>query len=210
MTLNWSALGDRALVLTLNNNDTLSQRQLHWLAHQLCGLSGVSETVPGMGNLTLILTSPLVDMATLAEHAIAVWAKRPAEASPGKLHKIAVRYKGPDLHQVAEYAGLSEEDVISRHSQAVYEVSFVGFMPGFAYLTGMDKRLAMPRRAEPRLQVPSGAVAIAGQQTGIYPRQVPGGWQIIGYTDQPLFDVEQTPPALLQPGDQIQFEVSRD
>ncbi|ROQ30000.1 5-oxoprolinase subunit PxpB [Gallaecimonas pentaromativorans] len=210
MNLTWSALGDRALVLTLDQCDTQAQRQLHWLAKQLAACQGVSETVPGMGNLTLLLESPACPMAPVAQKALALWQERPEAANVGKLHRIPVRYKGPDLHQVAEYTGLTEDKVIARHSQVVYEVAFVGFMPGFAYLTGMDKRLAMPRRAEPRLQVPAGAVAIAGQQTGIYPRQSPGGWQIIGYTDSPLFDINQRPPALLQPGDQIQFEVSRD
>lgn len=210
MILTWSALGDRALVLTLEEADPAAQRQLHWLARQLAQSPALSEAVPGMGNLTLVLNSPLADIPALAQQALALWDKRPEAAPAGQLHKIKVRYQGPDLHQVAEYSGLTEQAVVERHAKATYEVAFIGFMPGFAYLTGMDKRLAMPRRAEPRVQVPAGAVAIAGQQTGLYPRQSPGGWQIIGYADTPLFDIHQSPPALLQPGDQIQFEVSRD
>ncbi|WKE64273.1 5-oxoprolinase subunit PxpB [Gallaecimonas kandeliae] len=210
MTLTWSPLGDSALVLNLNDPGVEAQRQLHWLAGQLAGKAELLEAVPGMGNLTLLLKAPGADLDALAGHCLALWEKRPAQSHSGKLHLLPVRYKGPDLHLVAEYTGLTEEEVIARHSGTTYEVAFVGFMPGFAYLTGMDRRLAVPRRAEPRVQVPAGAVGIAGSQTGIYPRQSPGGWQIIGYMEQPLFDVTREPPALIQPGDQIRFEVRHD
>ncbi|WP_406663537.1 5-oxoprolinase subunit PxpB [Gallaecimonas sp. GXIMD1310] len=208
MSLNWAPLGDNALVLSLRPPfDHIHQRQLIWLAQQLTSDQAIAETVPGMGNLTLVLHSPRADMSALAEQAIQSWQKRPKTLPTGTLHRIGVRYDGPDLRYVADYCGLSEEEVIARHIAPIYDVAFVGFMPGFAYLTGMDKRLAVPRRASPRIRVQAGAVGIAGAQTGIYPRPSPGGWQVIGYTTSALFDPQQQPPALLQPGDQLQFEV---
>ena len=112
---------------------------------------------------------------------------------------------GPDLAAVAAHAGLSRDAVISRHSAATYRVAMLGFAPGFPYLLGLDPTLAMPRRADPRLSVPAGSVAIGGSQTGIYPQVLPGGWQLIGRTPLRLFDLQAPSPSLLQPGDRVRF-----
>jgi inhibitor of KinA len=112
---------------------------------------------------------------------------------------------GPDLPVVAQHCGLPEAEVIRLHSEVLYEVYLVGFVPGFAYLGGLPAQLATPRRQTPRPAVPAGSVGIAGQQTGIYPMDIPGGWQLIGRTSVSLFNPEQDPPALLQPGDLISF-----
>ncbi len=122
--------------------------------------------------------------------------------------EIAVCYHAefaPDLEEVARHAGLSAEQIIRRHSGADYTVACVGFLPGFAYLAGLPESLATPRRAEPRKEVPAGAVGIGGGQTGIYPLRSPGGWNLIGRTPQRMFDPEATPPALLQAGDRVRF-----
>jgi inhibitor of KinA len=117
----------------------------------------------------------------------------------------------PDLDEVARHAGLSQAEIIHRHSSAIYRVSCVGFTPGFAYLSGLPPELATPRRASPRKEVPAGAVAIGGTQTGVYPRKSPGGWNIIGRAPLRFFDVERDPPALLQAGDRVRFrKISRD
>jgi inhibitor of KinA len=112
---------------------------------------------------------------------------------------------GPDLGEVAGHCGLSEPEVIARHSGAEYRVYMLGFAPGFAYLGGLDPAIAAPRRQTPRLKVPAGSVGIAGLQTGIYPLETPGGWQIIGRSPQRLFRPGQEEPCLLKPGDRLRF-----
>lgn len=132
----------------------------------------------------------------------------------GRTIEIPVCYDGdfaPDLRDVAESAGISTDDVVRLHSRAKYLVSCVGFAPGFPYLSGLPRALATPRRATPRTRVPAGAVAIGGAQTGIYPQESPGGWNIIGRTPMRLFDATQNPPALLRAGDKVRFRrISRD
>jgi inhibitor of KinA len=118
---------------------------------------------------------------------------------------------GPDLAEVAEANRLTEEEVIHIHSSGHYLVYMLGFTPGFCYLGGMDDRIATPRKPSPRLKIPAGAVGIAGKQTGIYPIESPGGWQLIGGTPLKLFDPERNPEFLFQPGDFIRFvPVSRE
>jgi inhibitor of KinA len=113
---------------------------------------------------------------------------------------------GPDIQEVASLNRLTIEEVIHLHSSALYKVYMIGFIPGFAYLGGMDAQLNTPRKATPRKAVPSGAVGIAGQQTGIYPLETPGGWQIIGQTPLKLFDANRMQPSLLKAGDQVVFK----
>ena len=113
---------------------------------------------------------------------------------------------GLDLAEVANYHKLSIENVIALHSSAIYKVYMIGFVPGFAYLGGMDDQLTTPRKVTPRKLVPKGAVGIAGNQTGIYPLATPGGWQIIGSTPLMLFNAHRTQPSLLKVGDQVVFK----
>jgi len=112
---------------------------------------------------------------------------------------------GPDLDEVAARAGLARDEAIARHAGGDYRVAMLGFAPGFPYLLGLDPALHTPRRANPRTRVPRGAVAIGGAQTGIYPAELPGGWQVVGRTPLALFDAQRDPPCLLAPGDRVRF-----
>lgn len=126
---------------------------------------------------------------------------------------IPVRYggeAGPDLAEVARLTGLVADEVVTRHAASHYRVAMLGFAPGFPYLLGLDPALAVPRRTDPRARVPAGSVAIGGAQTGIYPDDLPGGWQLIGCTPRRLFDPGAANPTLLRPGDLVRFEPTGD
>lgn len=128
--------------------------------------------------------------------------------SPGRVVEIPVRYggtAGPDLEAVAAHHNLTPAQIVAWHAGPTYLVYMLGFLPGFAYLGGLPPGLATPRRDTPRPRVPAGSVGIAGAQTGVYPIESPGGWQIIGRAELRLYDPERQPPALLRPGDQVRF-----
>jgi KipI family sensor histidine kinase inhibitor len=150
----------------------------------------------------------VADYETLAAELESGWdAAEPTDMDSAEI-EIPVRYggaDGPDLVALAKHTGLSVDEVVKRHTQAEYVVFFLGFQPGFAYLGGLDPALAMPRRAEPRIEVPAGSVGIGGAQTGIYPAASPGGWQLLGRTELKLFDPARNPPTLMQPGDRVRF-----
>ena len=113
---------------------------------------------------------------------------------------------GPDLSLIAEQNHLNITEVIKLHSAAIYKVHMIGFVPGFAYMGGMDEKLATPRKSVPRAAIPAGSVGIAGNQTGIYPLVTPGGWQILGQTPLQLFNIDRLQPALLKAGDEVVFK----
>jgi KipI family sensor histidine kinase inhibitor len=119
---------------------------------------------------------------------------------------IEVVYDGPDLAEVAGHTGLSAAQIIEAHTSTRWRVGFSGFAPGFAYLIGGDERLRVPRRSEPRTSLPAGSVGLAGEFSAIYPRRSPGGWQIIGHTDAPVWDIDRPGPALLTQGMWVRFE----
>ncbi|MGZ6779491.1 MAG: 5-oxoprolinase subunit B family protein [Mycobacterium sp.] len=121
---------------------------------------------------------------------------------------IDVVYDGADLDDVAALTGLTSREVVVAHTETLWRVGFAGFAPGFGYLVGGDERLNVPRRSEPRTKVPAGSVGLAGEFSGVYPRESPGGWQLIGRTSKDqaaLWDVDREPPALLVPGQWVQF-----
>jgi len=131
------------------------------------------------------------------------------EAPPAREVEIPVCYGGeygPDLEDVARLNGLSSQEVVEIHSSAAYVVHMIGFAPGFPYLSGMDPRIAAPRRDVPRPSVAAGSVGIAGVQTGVYPIETPGGWNVIGRTPLKLFLPERELPSLLRPGDIVRFK----
>ena len=176
----------------------------------------VTDVVPA-ARTVLLLTRPGTDLAPLRR---AVLALPPDLVRPGRgvdgvgaadtapdAHEIevVVRYDGPDLDEVAALTGLTTAQVVAAHTGTPWRVAFGGFAPGFAYLVGGDRRLVVPRRDHPRASVPAGAVGLAGEFSGVYPRASPGGWQLLGTTDLTLWDADRDPPALLTPGRTVRF-----
>jgi KipI family sensor histidine kinase inhibitor len=169
-------------------------------------LPGVLDVIPGATTVLVTFEPGSFSPAELARRAdqlpLSAWplAGRPAAV------EIEVCYDGPDLADVAALTGLSVADVIDRHQAAGYEVGWLGFSPGFGYLTGLDPVLAtVPRLDTPRLTVPAGSVAIAGGLAAVYPAASPGGWRIIGRTNVRLWDQERAPPAILAAGTPVRF-----
>jgi KipI family sensor histidine kinase inhibitor len=129
-----------------------------------------------------------------------------AGPEPSREQVVPVRYDGADLDEVAELSGMSAREVVRRHLAADYTAAFCGFAPGFAYLTGLDPALRLPRRDTPRTRVPAGSVAIADEYSGVYPRSSPGGWRLIGRTDLAVWDLDRDPVTLISPGTRVRFE----
>jgi KipI family sensor histidine kinase inhibitor len=207
-TPNFRRVGQSAIVLECADASMPQQRRLWTLARVARGWSHIDEAVVGAGNLTVAFDRHALDAQTLRARLETGWARARDEPSNERTIEIAVRYGGDDgidLREVAQASGLSEEEAIALHAGADYSVSFVGFLPGFAYLEGLDERLHRPRHAQPRARVPAGSVAIAGTQSGVYPFDSPGGWHLIGRTDARMFDPSREPAALLQPGDRVRF-----
>lgn len=202
-------LGETAVVLELEPPVTLATQKRIWrLAQRLPELPGVVEAIPGMNNITVVLRDPHTGALDAIERLQRWWEESEALQPESRTIEIPVVYGGkggPDLGVVAEHCGLTEKQVVELHSSVDYVVWFLGFQPGFPYLGGLSPQLHTPRRAEPRLSVPAGSVAIGGEQTGIYPLASPGGWQLIGHTSTPLFEPGQDAPILLRPGDTLRF-----
>ena len=165
---------------------------------------GVVDLVPAA--LTLLLT---FDASTSHAGLSDTIAATDLDGDTGPAHErhvtIEVTYDGADLADVAQLTGIPSDEVVRRHQAADYVVAFTGFAPGFAYVAGGDPALVVPRRSTPRTKVPAGSVALAGEFTGVYPGEGPGGWQLIGHTSAPLWDLQRDPPALLTPGTTVRF-----
>lgn len=163
----------------------------------------VVDVVPGYRTV-LVTTASTSDLAVVRQ-ALPGLDLPAASAVSARLVEVPVVYDGEDLASVAALTGLSEAEVVRRHTAPDYVVAFLGFAPGFPYLVGLDPRLHVPRRSSPRTSVPAGSVGLAGPQTGVYPQATPGGWRLIGRTSVALFDVTRDPPALLAAGDRLRF-----
>ena len=207
--MNFKPLGDSALLVSFGEViDEETNDRVHALAKAIekASFEWLVEVVLAYSSLAVIYDPKLIDFDGVKRAIQGL--EFSAEKFEGKLVEIPVLYGseyGPDLEFVAEYNGLTPEEVIEIHSKPVYRVYFLGFLPGFAYLGGMDERIATPRLEKPRLKVPAGSVGIAGKQTGIYPLESPGGWRLIGRTPLRLFNPSKEPPTLLQPGDKVKF-----
>lgn len=165
---------------------------------------------PVLGARTVLLRGDVRQLRDAVAHATPMGPEAgPQDLEASNVVVIPVIYDGVDLDEVGRLTGLGAHGVVEAHSSATWVAAFTGFAPGFAYLTAGEPRLAVPRRDQPRPAVPAGAVALAGEFSGIYPRSSPGGWQLIGRTDAVLFDVDRTPPALLTPGTRVRFEASQ-
>ncbi|MCE9688076.1 5-oxoprolinase subunit PxpB [Shewanella sp. AS16] len=212
-----SRLGERAIVLSFPSMDTQQQSlalqgKLWWLATECRHSGDFDDIVPGMNNLTLFLARDF-DLSDWESRLQRLWQQAKYREPDRKRIVIPVIYggnSGPDLDSVAKYHALTRAQLIALHSGAEYRVYFLGFLPGFAYLGGLPSRLHTPRHANPRLMVPAGSVGIGGQMTGIYPSAAPGGWQLLGHTQIPLFDPTSDPPSLLMPGDCVTFSPVED
>ncbi|MDQ6524347.1 allophanate hydrolase subunit 1 [Nocardioides sp. LHD-245] len=211
--------GDRGLLVELDGPDGLDSSVAVVAVADLVRAHPdapalVAEVVPG-ARTVLVVARPGVDVGRLAgvvpdRTVVAEAMSRPERpVRRGEPTRIPVRYDGPDLAAVAVLTGLSEREVVAAHTGTPWRVAFGGFAPGFAYLVGGDPRLRVPRRDEPRTAVPAGAVGLAGEYSGVYPRSSPGGWQLIGRTDLALWDLDRDPPALLAAGTSVVFEEAR-
>ena len=180
---------------------------------QVMGLDVALRDAPPVGTVDVVPAARTVLVifdaaATSVERVVADVSARqisPVLERERPLVEVPVVYDGEDLAEVAALSRLSERDVVARHLQAEYRVAFCGFAPGFAYIAGGDPALRVPRRRSPRTAVPAGSVALADEFTGVYPRQMPGGWQLIGRTDAVLWSLDRDPPALLPPGTRVRF-----
>lgn len=185
--------GDRAVLVDCA--DPTEARAWH------AALAGVADVT--LGARTVLVRGEPAEVRRM----VATAEPREVSTRAGAEVVIDVVYDGPDLEEVARLTGLGVDEVVAAHTGTAWDVAFTGFAPGFAYLTGGDPRLHVPRRDTPRPRVPVGAVALAGPYSGVYPRESPGGWQLLGRTDAPLWDLDREPPALLRPGARVRFAV---
>jgi KipI family sensor histidine kinase inhibitor len=216
--------GDAAILVTLADRaDPVLARRASETARAIeaarPGLPGVGQPVPAHASV-LVPFDPLeIDLQDVQAAVVRVLREVVAGRREGETEvtglatiEIPVRYggeDGPDLEAVAAAHDLRPADVAELHAAALHTVLFLGFAPGFAYLGGLPEQLVTPRRATPRERVPAGSVAIAGEHSGVYPRSMPGGWNLIGRTDQELFDAGREPPSLLVPGTVVRFVPAR-
>lgn len=203
-------LGDTALLAQLGTRlDTALNTRAIALAAALKKRRDVRQALAAYASVTVHYDPDAVTFEILAAAVRRLAAKRPPMEMPGRLHRIPVVYDGPDLEEVASQLSLSAERVVELHTQPIYRVFLLGFVPGWAYLGPLADELALARRATPREKVPAGSVAIAGRQTGIYPMDVPGGWHLIGRTGVRLFLPDSDPPCLFRAGDRVKFFAAR-
>lgn len=188
-------VGERAVLVELPGNATV-RKLVRALPRALAGLDKVVA-----GHETVLISwepgrRPPADLRERLGELLA----GPSGAEHAERIVVPVTYDGPDLAAVAAGCGLSTEAFVRRHAEASYEVGFIGFAPGFAYLVGGDPGLRPPRRADPRTRVPAGSLAIAGEYTAVYPQASPGGWNLIGRASVEPFRLDRDPPALLRTG----------
>jgi KipI family sensor histidine kinase inhibitor len=196
----WRRCGEDAALLDC---DSLDQMRAAHATVSAARPDGVIDLVPGARSLLVVggvaAVQALLDDADLTHPPVG----EPREVT------LDVHYDGEDLSLVASDAGVSTDAVVSLHTEAVYTVAFTGFAPGFGYLTGLPASLRQPRLKSPRTRVPAGSVGLAGEFTGVYPRESPGGWRLLGHTTATLFDPHADPPALFAPGDRVRFQAVR-
>lgn len=209
--MNISPIAENALVCILPPPAALDKQQKLWsFADRVQAEAGVAEVVVGMNNVS-VFTDEGADLAACTEKLHQLWRNTRAAAYQGRHVDIPVAYGGEygmDLAEVAAYHSVMPETIVAEHSKYTYTVFMMGFQPGFPYLGGLPEHLHTPRRATPRTLVAAGSVGIGGAQTGVYPFASPGGWQILGRTDMPLFDAAAVPPTVLRAGDTVRFTIA--
>jgi len=193
--------GDRALLVEV---DGLAEVAAVRTALEQEPLRGQRELVPAARTVLVVLDRAPTDLDVAALHRLV-----PVPVSGDAAVRtvgLPVVFDGPDLAEVAELVGRTVPAVVAALTEIEFTVAFSGFAPGFGYLTGLPEELHVPRRETPRTRVPAGSVGLAGPFAGAYPRESPGGWQLVGRTDAVLFDVDRDPPALLAPGARVRFQ----
>jgi len=196
--------GDRAILVELSSLDAVLSLQAQLMAHPQPGQVDVIAAAA-----TVLITADSAQATqALTGHVRTLDLDAPAEIESA-LITIKVVYDGEDLDEVASLTGLGREAVVAAHTGQLWTAAFAGFAPGFAYLTGQNSSLEVPRRWSPRTAVPAGAVALGGAYSAVYPRQSPGGWQLIGRTDAVMWDLGRESPALIRPGDTVRFSAVR-
>ncbi|MEP6993391.1 MAG: 5-oxoprolinase subunit PxpB [Acidobacteriota bacterium] len=210
--MRWRDVRDGVLLADFPDaSDELANRVCVTLCDQLrsANIRGLRDAIPGARSLLVTFDLRRLDGARLRRRMESSITEDPGSRSPRRLMRVPIAYGAEDLQELARARGLSTEEFARRHAEAEYRVAFIGFAPGFAYLTGLPPELHAPRRPSPRPRVAAGSVAIGGPYTGIYPGVSPGGWQLIGKTTVRLFDVDADPPALFRAGDRVRFEPVR-
>ncbi|WP_029149647.1 urea amidolyase family protein [Microbacterium indicum] len=192
--------------LLVEEADLEGAMRLH-AALEAAALPGVAELVPAARTVLVRFDPRAVSAGVLTER-IAVLASADAASGAAGSVVIPVSYDGEDLGEVAGILGVTPDELVARHLAATWRVAFTGFAPGFGYLAGDDALFDVPRRPSPRPRIPAGSVALAGAFSGVYPRESPGGWQLIGRTDAVMWDLARPEPALLAPGTTVRFERS--
>ncbi|TXI48072.1 MAG: 5-oxoprolinase subunit PxpB [Lysobacter sp.] len=213
-TPTFEALADDAWLVHLGNaTDPTCNPRVHALAARIRGASPawLRDLTPAYASLAVYFDDMRVDPETVRDW-LEAQALDDAESTTtlraSRTIEIPVRYGGAfgeDVDAAAAQLGLTVDTLIARHAAPLYTVAMIGFAPGFPYLSGLDPALALPRLATPRTHVPAGSVGIGGAQTGVYPRESPGGWRLIGRTPLRLFDPLRATPSLLAPGDRVRF-----
>ena len=199
-----ASLGSRTVLLRLDAV-LVQQARRQLLAEPL---PGQQEVIAGAASLAVrFQTAP---RARAGRDLLATLRIGPDTVDEGALITIDTVYDGEDLDEVARLTGLDTAAVVRAHSEQEWRVAFVGFAPGFAYLEGQDDRLQVPRRANPRVRIPAGSVALAGSFSAVYPRSSPGGWQLIGHTSTEVWSLSASPPTRLEPGARVRFRAVRD
>jgi KipI family sensor histidine kinase inhibitor len=209
-------MGDRGLLVELGEKISPEvSRRVQQLMRQIerNRIPGLRELAPGYRSLLVVFDPLTIAPGELKGRITQICAQASGDdPAPGKRLTVPVFYGGdygPDLQWVADHLRISADEVIRLHTETVYRVYMIGFTPGYPYMGELPQRLAVPRRGTPRTRVPKGSVGIAQRQTGIYPVESPGGWQIIGWTPIELFDPGRRLPSLLEMGDQVKFEAVR-
>lgn len=204
--------GDRALVIEFGNEiqeEINSKIRSLTLAIERVCIKGIIETVPTYRSLMVIYEPMIIELAELIDKVKSIQEKMDEMKLPdARVIEIPTLYGGeygPDIEFVAQHNKISQAEVIKIHTSKEYLIYMIGFTPGFPYLGGMNDKIAAPRLQTPRTKIPVGSVGIAGEQTGIYPIESPGGWQLIGRTPVKLYDPYRKDPVLLSAGDFIKF-----
>ena len=198
------ACGDKAILVELEDAD---ERRQFEEALRRDPISGVLEHVPAARTvLVRALSADQVPAIASRLKEIKLDGRTATSVTPdAEPLRIPTRYDGPELDEVSKQLGVSSTQVVARHSGQVWTVEFAGFAPGFCYLLGDQGGLEVARRDSPRVRIPPGSVGLAGPYSAVYPGPSPGGWQLIGRTDEVMWDVTRDPPALLSPGTRVQF-----